>query len=82
MLAGSQRSATVRALEECLLLEVSRTSLGPLLLQNPPLMDRMAHLVSKRRGELEGMEREKVKQHENQLLKRMKQLFETLTSEA
>jgi small-conductance mechanosensitive channel/CRP-like cAMP-binding protein len=79
MLTDSNRSATVRTLEECVLLEVSRPSLGPLLLDNPPLMDRLAHLVSKRRGELEGMEREKVKQNENQLLKRMKQLFETLT---
>ncbi|MCT0249508.1 mechanosensitive ion channel family protein [Synechococcus sp. CS-205] len=79
MLTDSRRSATVRALEECLLLEVSRPSLGPLLLNNPPLMDRLAHLVSKRRGELEGMEREKVKAHENQLLRRMKQLFENLT---
>ncbi|MCP9824960.1 mechanosensitive ion channel family protein [Synechococcus sp. EJ6-Ellesmere] len=79
MLTDSNRSATVRALEECVLLEVSRPSLGPLLLENPPLMDRLAHLVSKRRGELEGMEREKVKQNENQLLKRMKQLFETFT---
>jgi len=79
MLTDSNRSATVRALEECVLLEVSRPSLGPLLLENPPLMDRLAHLVSKRRGELEGMEREKVKHNENQLLKRMKQLFETLT---
>ncbi|MCP9818831.1 mechanosensitive ion channel [Synechococcus sp. Cruz-9H2] len=79
MLTDTSRSATVRALEECVLLEVSRPSLGPLLQQNPPLMNRLAHLVSQRRGELEGMEREKVRQHENQLLKRMKQLFETLT---
>jgi small-conductance mechanosensitive channel/CRP-like cAMP-binding protein len=79
MLTDTNRSATVRALEECVLLEVTRPSLSPLLQQNPPLMDRLAHLVSQRRGELEGMEREKVNQHENQLLKRMKQLFETLT---
>jgi CRP-like cAMP-binding protein len=79
MLTDTNRSATVRALEECVLLEVTRPSLSPLLQQNPSLMDRLAHLVSQRRGELEGMEREKVNQHENQLLKRMKQLFETLT---
>jgi CRP-like cAMP-binding protein len=79
MLTDARRSATVLALEECVLLEVSRSCLGPLLQENPPLMERLAHLVSQRRGELEGMEREKVKVHENQLLRRMKQLFESLT---
>jgi len=78
MLSGSLRSATVRALEECVLLEVSREQLGPLLKANPPLMDGLAHLVSKRRGELEGLERETVKIQENQLLKRMQQLFDSL----
>ncbi len=79
LLTDSNRSATVRAIEECMLLEVSRQQIAPLLQRNPPLMDRLAHLVSQRRGQLEGMAREKVKVHENQLLRRMKQLFETLT---
>jgi small-conductance mechanosensitive channel/CRP-like cAMP-binding protein len=78
MLSGSLRSATVRALEESVLLEVSREQLGPLLKANPPLMDGLAHLVSKRRGQLEGLERETVKIQANQLLKRMQQLFDSL----
>jgi small-conductance mechanosensitive channel/CRP-like cAMP-binding protein len=78
MLSGSLRSATVRSLEECVLLEVSREQLGPLLKENPALMDGLAHLVSKRRGQLEGLERETVKIQENQLLKRMQQLFDSL----
>jgi small-conductance mechanosensitive channel len=78
MLSGSLRSATVRALEECVLLEVSREQLGPLLKANPPLMDGLAHLVSKRRGQLEGLEREVIREHENQLLRNIKELFTTL----
>ena len=78
MLSGSRRSATVRALQECVLLEVSREQLGPLLKANPPLMDGLAHLVSQRRGQLEGLAREAVKNEENQLLRRMQQLFDSL----
>lgn len=61
MLTDSNRSANFRALEECVLLKVSRPSLGRMLLEKPPLMVRLANLMSKHRGELEGMEREKVK---------------------
>ncbi len=79
MLTDTRRTATVRAVDECVLLEVSRQHLGPLLQRNPALMDRLAHLVSQRRGELEGLAREKVKVQENQLLRRMQHLFENLT---
>ncbi|MCT0200085.1 mechanosensitive ion channel family protein [Synechococcus sp. CS-1325] len=78
MLSGSERSATIRALQESILLEVSREQLVPLLKRNPALMDGLAHLVSKRRGQLEGLERETVQIQENQLLKRMQQLFASL----
>lgn len=79
MLTNSERSATVQAVSECLLLEVSRTDLSPLLKNNPELMEKLARLVSKRRGELEGLTRERVKVQENFLLKSMQQLFTSLS---
>ncbi len=79
MLTDSPRSATVRTVEESVLLEVSRQQLAPLLQRNPPLMDRLAHLVSERRGQLEGLAQERVEVQENQLLRRMQQLFASLT---
>jgi len=79
MLTDSARSATVRSRGECVLLEVDRPHLQPLLERNPVLMGKLAHLVAKRRGELEGLTREVVRDQENVLLKRMQQLFLSLT---
>ncbi len=79
MLTDSPRSATVRSQGECVLLEVDRPHLQPLLEQNPVLMGKLAHLVAQRRGELEGLARELVSDQENVLLKRMQQLFQSLT---
>jgi small-conductance mechanosensitive channel/CRP-like cAMP-binding protein len=79
MLTDSERSATVQAVSECLLLEVSRADLSPLLQNNTELMEKLARLVSKRRGELDGLTRDRVKVQENFLLKSMQQLFSTLS---
>jgi small-conductance mechanosensitive channel len=78
LLTGSPRSATVVAREECLLLEVAQAHLAPLLQDNPALMNQLAHLVTARRSQLEGLSRERVKAQENQLLRRMQQLFNTV----
>jgi len=50
LFAGAPRSATVRALEACLLLEVHRRDLTPLLEAEPALVDRFAALIEERRA--------------------------------
>jgi small-conductance mechanosensitive channel len=78
LLTDCARSATVRALEECVLLEVNQQDLRPILQNNPSLMERLAGLVSQRRGQLEGLEQESLKASQNQLLARMQQLFSSM----
>ncbi|MCP9884675.1 mechanosensitive ion channel [Synechococcus sp. ATX 2A4] len=82
MLADSTRSASVQATEECLLLEVNREHIAPLLQDNPELMERLAKLVSDRRAELEGMALANRLAQQNQLLRAMQQLFTTLSFSA
>ena len=50
LFAAEPRSATVRAFEACLLLEVSRQDLAPLLDEDPALVDRFAALIAQRRA--------------------------------
>jgi CRP-like cAMP-binding protein len=72
------RTATVRALEECLLLEVEREDLRPLLDGNPQLVERLAHLIGERRAQLSHMNRERVEAQTNQLLRTMLGMFSSL----
>lgn len=74
------RSATVRALGECLLLEVSRQALQPLLHADASLLEELAVLVGARRAELERLEKETAPLPDNQLFERMRQLFSSLLS--
>ncbi|MFQ6537737.1 MULTISPECIES: cyclic nucleotide-binding domain-containing protein [Aphanothece] len=78
LLTDSARSATVRAIDECLLLEVQQRHLRPILQENPQLMDELARLVTNRQGQLKGLEQEMVKVQQNQLLSRMQQLFSSV----
>lgn len=48
LFAGQPRSASVRALEACVLLEVQRRDLTPLLDAEPALVDRFAALIEQR----------------------------------
>lgn len=74
------RSATVRALGECLLLEVSRQALQPLLSADASLLERLAGLVAARRAQLDQMRRETSQLPDTQLFERMRQLFSSLLS--
>ena len=69
------RSATVRAREECVLLEVEREDLRPLLEGDPLLVERLALLIGERRAHLSNMSRERNDDQTNQLLKQMLQMF-------
>ncbi len=73
------RSATVRALEECLLLRVGRDALRTLLKENPPMLESFAALVSTRTAELESLSREQQQAQTNALLDTMRRLFLAFT---
>ncbi len=72
------RSATVRALEECVLLEVERDDLRPVLEGNPQLVEQLALLISERRAVLSNMSSEGKDAQRNQLLQRMLDMFSSL----
>jgi CRP-like cAMP-binding protein len=50
LFAGEPRTATVRALDACMLLEVSRANMAPLLGAEPALVERFAALIEQRRA--------------------------------
>jgi small-conductance mechanosensitive channel/CRP-like cAMP-binding protein len=76
---GEPRSATVRTLQECVLMEVEREDLRVLLEGNPRLVERLAELVSDRRASLSDLSREKKEAHVNQLVQQMLKIFSGLT---
>jgi len=69
------RSATVRTMEECLLLRVGRPVVRELLLGNPALLERIASLVGARQAELESLGKEPSEEQSNVLIETMKSLF-------
>lgn len=75
LLTDSPRSASVVAIDECVLLKVAQQHVAPLLQRNPALLDELARLVTARRNQLEDLHSETVIAQENQLLKRMQQIF-------
>ncbi|EDY37238.1 mechanosensitive ion channel/cyclic nucleotide-binding domain protein [Cyanobium sp. PCC 7001] len=72
---GAERSATVRAEEDTVLLEVERDDLLPLVEAEPDFLSHLAHLVNRRRCELEKVTAEQAAARELGLLQRMQQLF-------
>lgn len=74
------RSATVRSLQESVLLEVERDDLRPLLEGNPTLVATLAELIGERRAQLSSLSSEVRKAQTHQLLQTMQQMFSALTS--
>ncbi len=72
------RSATVRAQQECVLLEIERDDLRPLLQGNPQLVDSLAQLISERRAQLNKLSQASKEAQGNQLLSHMQQMFLSL----
>ncbi|QEY32772.1 mechanosensitive ion channel [Synechococcus sp. RSCCF101] len=76
------RSASVRALEETVLLEVERRDLQPLIDRDASVVDNMARLMHRRRQQLQAMQ-DRQRQHdlqaENQLIRSMRRLFNVVT---
>jgi small-conductance mechanosensitive channel/CRP-like cAMP-binding protein len=75
LLLDAPRSATVRALEECLLLKVKRGNLRDLLEESPGLLERIAAMVSARQAELDSLSTEIQRERTNALLTTMKRIF-------
>jgi CRP-like cAMP-binding protein len=77
---GEPRSAAVKALEECVLLEVERDDLRPLLQGNQQLVEQLARLISERRAHLSNLSQERRDVQGNQLQQHMRQMFSIITS--
>ena len=69
------RSATVRALEQCVLLEVERNDLRPLLESHPAIVEQLAQSISERRAVLLKLTPETKAKQGNDLLDTMRRLF-------
>lgn len=69
------RSATVQAVEPCLLLEVERNDLRPLLEKYPAIVEQLARIISERRAELLKLTPESKAKQGNDLLDKMRRLF-------
>ena len=69
------RSATVKALEQCVLLEVERNDLRPLLENHPAIMEQLAQCISERRAALLKLTPETKAKQGNELLDTMRRLF-------
>ena len=75
LLLDAPRSATVRALEEVVLLQVKRTHLAPLMADDPLLLEQLAAVVSARQRQLDQLDAVSAKVGDIDILSRMKNLF-------
>ena len=69
------RSATIEALGSCVVLEVERDDLRPLLQNEPKVLEMLAAVISQRRGELLKLISETKLQQEGSLLSKMRMMF-------
>lgn len=72
---GETRTATVRARGECVLLEVERQDLLPLVVADTGLLQQLAEIVSRRRAELEKLSSRAAAERETSILEKMRLLF-------
>jgi small-conductance mechanosensitive channel len=69
------RSATIEALGSCVVLEVERDDLRPLLQHEPKVLEMLAAVISQRRAELLKLSSETKLQQEGSLLSKMRMMF-------
>jgi small-conductance mechanosensitive channel len=69
------RSATIEALGSCVVLEVERDDLRPLLQNEPKVLEMLAAVISQRRAELLKLSSETKLQQEGSLLSKMRMMF-------
>jgi small-conductance mechanosensitive channel len=75
LLLNEPRSATVRALEECTLLELDRSALTPILQAHPELLEQLAEQVRQRRQELDTLADPQAGAGDSPLVATMRRLF-------
>ena len=80
LLLDAPRSATVRALAECHLLQIDRGCFSELLQHNPHLLERLAAQVERRQAELQAIGSSQTQPEASDLLTAMRQLFRDLLS--
>ena len=69
------RSATIEALGSCVVLEVERDDLRPVLQNEPKVLEMLAAVISQRRAELLKLSSETKLQQEGNLLSKMRMMF-------
>ena len=69
------RSATIEALGTCVVLEVERDDLRPVLQNEPKVLEMLAAVISQRRAELLKLSSETKLQQEGNLLSKMRMMF-------
>lgn len=55
VLTGEKRTATILALEDCLAVEVDKTTLAPIISASPELLESLSELLAQRRMQNEGL---------------------------
>ena len=75
LLTDEPRSASLRAVGECMLLEVERRDLQPILNSHPELLERLAAIVADRRAALEKLSSAQAETREQGILAIMRKLF-------
>ena len=72
---GEPRSANVICNEECVLLEIQRMHLIPLMEESPQILEMMGTLMAQRRQGLRAMNQERAETRRQALINRMQRLF-------
>ena len=69
------RSATVKALSECILLEIEQDDLRPTLENKPKTVEKLATIINERRSALLNMNPKTTTRKMNELLRKMRSIF-------
>ena len=72
---GETRTATIIAKEECILLEIQRKHLVPLMNKNPQIIETIGSLVAARRQQLKDISETRAESRRQALIARMRKLF-------
>ena len=72
---GEPRSASVICKEECVLLEIQRMHLIPLMEESPQILETIGTLMAQRRQRLHAMNPDRAETRRQALISRMQRLF-------
>ena len=75
LLTGEPRAASLRSFGECMLLEIDRRDLQPILNADPELLEGLASMVAERRAALEKLSSTDAENREQGILAMMRKLF-------